>query len=168
MRKFIRMPAVWTVVALALAGPVTRADEEKVPLDKLPKPVLNAVKARFPRAELKGAGKETEDGKTVFEVALVNQGQKIDVTLTADGKIAEMEKEIDATKLPKAVSGALDGKYPKAMYKRVEEVIKVEGGTEKLAHYEVLLVTADKKTVEVEVGADGKILKTTSKEKKEK
>src|SRR5205085_11412445 len=46
-----------------------RADEEeKVPLDKLPKAVTEAVKKKFPRAELVSAEKEKQDGKTVYEV----------------------------------------------------------------------------------------------------
>ena len=40
------------------------ADEEKIPLDKLPKAVVEAVKKRFPKAEMKEASKEIEDGKT--------------------------------------------------------------------------------------------------------
>src|SRR3954469_2995565 len=39
-------------VTLGLAGArVTRADEEKVPLDKVPGEVIDAVKARFPGAK---------------------------------------------------------------------------------------------------------------------
>ena len=50
------------------------------------------------------------------------------------------------------------------------EFIKVKDGKETLAYYEVLLVTADKKTLEVVVTADGKITKTEDKkeEKEEK
>jgi hypothetical protein len=45
-------------------------------------------------------------------------------------------------------------------------VIKIKDGKEKLEQYEVLLVTADKKTVEVVLVVTAKITKTE--EKKEK
>lgn len=151
--------------------PLARADEdEKVPLDKVPKAVLNAVRTRFPNAKVVKAGKENEDGKTVYEVAIKDKNQSIDVTVTLDGKITEMEKTIAATALPAAVTTALDKKYPKATLQKTEEVVKVANGKEKLAYYEVVLVTAQKKKLEVEVKPDGKIAKEEdkSKEKKEK
>ena len=63
MRKFVvklSLVALTGIIALAM---VRAADEEKVPLDKLPKAVLDAVKAKFPKAQLLGAEKETVDGK---------------------------------------------------------------------------------------------------------
>lgn len=149
---------------LGLAG--VRADEEKVPLDKLPRAVTEAVKKRFPDAQLKSAEKENENGKTVYEVVIKNKGQHIEVTLTPEGTITEIEKQIQAKVLPTAVTEALNGKYPKATFKMIEEVIKVKDGKEKLAYYEVLLVTADTKTLEVVVAPSGKITKVEDKTKK--
>ena len=107
---------------------------------------------------MKGASTEkTKDGKTVYEVSVKQDGKNIDVTLKPDGTITTIEKEIDAKELPKAVTGALERKYPKAKYEFVEEFIKVEGGKETLSYYEVLLVTTEKKTLEVEVDLDGTI-----------
>lgn len=172
MRTMVR--AVAAVVAVALVVTGGRADEEKLPLDKLPKAVSEAVKKRFPKAELVEAAKETsKDGdkeKVEFEVTLKDGGTKIDVMLTPDGKITLIEKEIAAKDLPKAVTDALDGKYPKATLKVVEEVIKVTDGQEALDFYEVLLVTAEKKTFEVKLTAAGKITETEEKteEKKDK
>ncbi len=166
------MWALGAVAAVGLLVLVTgaRADEEKVPLDKVPKPVLNAVKARFPNAKVVHADKETENGKTMYEIAIKDKNQSIDVTVTADGKIAEIEKTIATTALPPTVTAALEKKYPKATLQKAEEVIKVTGGKEKLAYYEVVLVTAQKKKLEVEVAPDGKIVKEEdkSKEKEEK
>ena len=58
----------------------------------------------------------------------------------------------------------MEKKYPKATYKLAEEVIKVEDGKEKLSYYEVVVVTADKKTLELEVTADGNIKKEEKKD----
>jgi hypothetical protein len=152
---------------LALVGlSALRADEgkeEKIPLDKLPKAVVDAVKAKFEGAELVSAEKEKEDGKEVFEVAIKHKGQNIEVTLTPEGKIVSVEKEIAVKDLPKEVSEALDAKYPKATIKKLEEV--TEG--DKLT-YEALLVTADKKTVEAVFDPKGKLVKEEKKDAKEK
>jgi hypothetical protein len=156
-----------TAVAVFVLTVPVRADEEKVPLDKVPKAVLDAAKKRFPKAEVVGASKEKEDNKTVYEIELKLDGKKIDVTLTEEGAITTIEQQIDAKDLPKAVSEALDKKYPKAAFKIVESVTKVKDGNEKLEYYEVLLVTAEKKEIEVEILADGKI-KNEEEKKKEK
>jgi uncharacterized membrane protein YkoI len=155
-----------TFVALFVLVGTTRADEENVPLDKVPKPVVETVKKRFPKAELVSASKEDEDGKTVYEVQIKDGGTKLDVTVTPEGTLLVIEKEIAAKDLPKAVTDALDAKYPKATFKVVEEITKVKDGKDQPVYYEVLLVTADKKTFEVELAADGKIIATE--EKKEK
>ena len=152
----MRYLAAATVVAFVLAAPV-RADEEKVPLEKVPKAVLEAAKKRFPKAEVVGASKETEKDKTVYEVELKEAGKTIDVTLTPEGVITTIEKQIDAKELPKAVTDALEKKYAKATFKVVESVYSVKDGKEALDYYEVLLVTAEKKEIEVEILADGKI-----------
>ncbi|HEY7428954.1 MAG TPA: PepSY-like domain-containing protein [Gemmataceae bacterium] len=153
-----------TVFVGVLAGAAARADEEKeekVPLDKVPKAALDAVKAKFKDAELVGAQKENENGKLVYEINLKHKGQTIEVTVTPDGKIVSIEKTIAAKDLPKAVAEAIESKYPKAAIKKAEEV--TEGGK---TNYEVLLVTADKKAVEVVLDPAGKILKEEKKEKK--
>src|SRR5947209_5648528 len=62
----------WTMRALLCVGMILvattflTADEEKVPLDKVPKAVIEAVKKRFPRAELVGASTEKTGDKTVY------------------------------------------------------------------------------------------------------
>jgi uncharacterized membrane protein YkoI len=147
------------LVCLFVAGFFVRADETKIALDKLPKVVVDAVKARYPDAKLLSAVLETEDGKTFYEVLVQNKDQKIDVLVTPTGEITEVEKQIPVDKLPEKVSKAVEAKYPKATHKLVEEVYKVTKAEEKLTHYEVYLVTADKKSLEVYVAPDGKIIK---------
>jgi hypothetical protein len=151
------MVASWLLVL-----PV-RAAEEKVPLKKVPRAVLKAVKDRFPGAKLKGAGKEKEDDKVVYEINIEYKGFRIDVTVTPEGKIATIEKQIKYKDLPRAVSEAVEEKYPRATIKKTEEVTKGDKIT-----YEVLLVTQKKKTVEVVLDPKGKVVKTeVKKEKKE-
>ncbi len=158
MRPRISWLAVGAIGTLLVLSPVARGQEEKVSPDKAPKPVVEAVKARFKDAALTAAGGETEKGKTVYEVTLKDKGQSIDVTLTPQGEILLIEREITRKDLPKTVAKALADKYPKAVYKIVETITKVEKKRETLAYYEVLLVTAGKQALEVQVSAEGKIL----------
>jgi uncharacterized membrane protein YkoI len=141
--------------------------EEKVALDKLPKPVAEAVKKRFPKAEVKGASTEMEGGKTVYEVTLKEDGKNIDVSLTPEGSIITIEKELAFADLPKAVAEGFEAKHPKATYKIVEAVIKVTDGKETLEYYEAVVVTADKKTFEVEILPDGKFKGESEKKTKD-
>lgn len=137
---------------LAVAG--VRADEEKVPLDKLPKAVTEAVAKRFPKVEMTAASKEKDGDKVVYEVSLKKDGKAIDVTVTGAGAITLIEQEIGFQDLPKPVAKTFEDKYPKAKYEIVESVTKAAGGKETLEYYEAKLV-AGGKTWEVEVLPDG-------------
>lgn len=135
-----------------------RGDEETVPLDKVPRAVMEGVKARFADAKPTEAAKETEDGKTVYEVSFKQQGKNVDATLSPEGELLMIETAIDAKDLPKAATKTLEEKYPKATYKIVEKIVKVEKKRETLAYYEVLLATAEKDAIEVQVTAEGKVV----------
>lgn len=134
------------------------SDEEKIALKDVPKAVLDAVKAKFPKAEIKGAEKEVEDGKTTYEIAIEDDERDIDVALRADGKIVEIEKEVAAKDLPKAVADALAAKYPKAKIKKAEELVEFEDGEEEKS-FEVVVEESGAKSVEVKITPDGKIVK---------
>jgi uncharacterized membrane protein YkoI len=164
--SFVAKTMVLAALGLFVIAGAGRADEKKIPLDQVPKVVLDAVKARFADAKVTKAETETEEGKTIYEIAITHKGQKIEVEVSPEGKILEYEKQIDPKDMPKAAGDALQGKYPQASYKRVEEVTKVTDGEEKLAYYEVLLVTTEKKKYEVLVTPEGKITKEEDKNNK--
>lgn len=156
-----RIACVLALAAGMAAVVNVRADEEKVPLDKLPKAIKEAVEKRFPKVEMTGASKEKDGDKLVYEVSLKRDGKNIDVTVTEAGAITLIEQQIDFKDLPEAVARTFEEKYPKAEYKVVESVTKVADGTETLEYYEATLVDAGKKTWEVEVLPDGKVKSAT-------
>jgi hypothetical protein len=161
----------WLAVGLvvAVAAPALRAQEEKVPLDKVPGAVADAVKKRFPKAEVLGSTKEPDDaGKTVYEVQIKDQGHKIDMTVTPEGALVSIERTIEEKDLPKKAAATLREKWPGAKYEIIEEVIHVKDGKESLDYYEVLMATADKKKMEACVTADGKVTKTEEKKPEDK
>jgi hypothetical protein len=157
----MRQLALAAVAVLVLVAPARAG--EKVALDKLPKPVADAVAKRFPKAEAKGASKDGTGDKTVYEVTLKEGGKNIDVTVSAEGTITQIEKEMAFADLPKVVAETFEKKYPKAKYTIIEAVITVKDGKETLEYYEAVLVTADKKTFEAEVLPDGKFKGETEK-----
>ncbi len=153
MMRVLRMLVSVTACGLLALPADGRADEEKVPLEKVPAAVIKAVKDKFPGAKIKEAEKEEEDGQTLYELELTYEGHKYDVTAKADGTITEIEKQIKPADLPQAVSQALKAKYPKAEIEKAEEVTK---GAKKT--YKVIVVTATKKTLEVVLDPSGNIL----------
>ena len=156
------------VLALfVLAGSVACADDKE---KDIPKKVLDALKAKFPKAIIDKWTKEKEGGDVVYDIEFKENGRKCEADIKEDGTIVNYEREIAAKDLPKAVTEAVEKKYPKATLKEVMEVTEVKGAEEKLEGYEINLVTADKKEVEVVIAPDGKVLEdsTEKKEKKDK
>jgi uncharacterized membrane protein YkoI len=151
MRRYGRIFTL-AVLGFGLSVTVSRADEEKVPLDKVPAPVLKAFKAKFPEATIKAAIKEEEDGKTVYEIESIANGLGIDAVLKPNGEFSAIEKEIKSADVPPAVASTVKAKHPKAKVKRIEEVT-----SEGKFFYEFLLEEGDKRT-EISVDKDGKIV----------
>jgi uncharacterized membrane protein YkoI len=151
-----------TLAALILLATVARADDkpEKIAPDKLPKAIMDAIMARFPKAEITSAEKEKEGDKVVYDIELKHEGRKYEMDIQEDGTVLEIEKEIALKDVPKAITEAIEAKYPKSTVKEVMEVNKVKGKEETPIHYEVTLKTAEGKEMEVIVSLDGKSVKT--------
>ncbi len=138
------------LLGLSMLAGASHADEEKIPVEKLPAAVTKAVKKKFPKARIQAASREVEDGATTYEVELKVEGRSVDLALNADGKILEIEKEIPVNELPKAVTKRLAARYPGATIVKVEEITKGEDGP---VHYEVAI------KAEVVFTAKGKIVR---------
>ena len=178
---------LWSVVALLVgmltvsssAGAFEEEKEESIPLDKLPKAVVESIKKMFPDAEMKSATKEVvkdeddddddaktetddkdtddkdekdeDDSEVIYEVTLSEKGKTIDVTVDEEGDIEEVERSIELKELPRLVADALAKKFPKSTLKSVEAIYEVEDGEMEFEGYEVILETADKKEIEADV-----------------
>jgi uncharacterized membrane protein YkoI len=137
-----------------------RAQEVEIPLDQVPKAVADVAKAKFPGAKWREAAKETEDGKTVYELAITHDSHKMDVTFQPDGTLVLVETEVPEAELPAVATKAVKDKYPGAKIDLAESVKKGPDLKQEVDYYEFHLTTADKKSVELEVDGKGKILKT--------
>lgn len=155
------------VAALVLAAGGRAADEPK-DLDKIPKAVRDALAAKFPGAKVVKWGKETEGGKLVYDIEFTQNGRKAEADIAADGTVQNFEREFAAKDLPKAVTDAVAKRYPKAKTKEVMEITEIKDGKEVHGGFEIVLETADKKSVEVTVAKDGKILEDSGAAKEKK
>ena len=138
---------------LLIASSVTLA-ETPVKMADLPPAVQKTVKQQMDGATLRGLSKETEHGKTTYEAELTVNGTHKDLTIDADGKIIEVEQEVQLASVPEAARNAIQAAAGKA-----GKVLKVESVTEgdKLVAYEAQLQkTPNGKRSEVRVDAAGK------------
>ncbi|HEY2785649.1 MAG TPA: PepSY-like domain-containing protein [Fimbriiglobus sp.] len=152
-----RILALATAALLGVGSASAVDDESAIAVDKLPKSVVASLKKRFPKGELKTASKSVDKDKTTYEVTVKEGSLKADVDVDASGVITGIEKQLAEADMPKAIARAWKQKYPKGTFKTCEEVISVKGGKEALNYYEVVVETPDKKSVELEIGKDGKI-----------
>ena len=134
------------------------AQEETVPQDKIPKAVMDALLAKFPKAKIDKCTKAKEGADIVYDIEFQQEGRKCEADIKENGIYINYEKAIQAKELPKVVRNAIEKRYPKSTLKEIMEETEVNGKDEKLSAYEVVLATADKKEVEVRVSPDGKIL----------
>src|SRR5437016_1779571 len=151
---------VFAVFGALFTASVMRADEENIELDKLPKAVVDAIKAKYPDAKMVSAEKETKDDKTFYEVVIKNKDRSLELLLTAEGKIVSVEQEIPAKDLPKAVAKAIEDKYPKGTIKSVEEETKDDKVTYGVLLENDVLIEKEKQKVQLQLSADGKITRT--------
>ena len=78
-------------VAVTADGKV-KAEEETVPLDKMPEAARKAIEANAKGAKIERVQRIKEDGAITFEAAYVLKGKTTEVVFFADGKIKPEEK----------------------------------------------------------------------------
>jgi hypothetical protein len=123
MRRFLGGLAVSFAAGLVLLAAAAETDDKekdkRLSLDKVPRAVQNALKDRFPEAEVTSIEKETEDGKVVYDIELKHKGRKYEMDILEAGTILEIEKEIEAKDLPQVVAKGIEARYPRATLKQV-------------------------------------------------
>ena len=142
------------MVGLGLSAGMSRADEKEVPLDKVPKAVMAAFKAKFPEVTINKAIEEVEDGKTTYELESTRPGGlSLDAVLKPDGTIVAVEKQIKPSELPAAVAPAVAAKFPKSEITKAEAVDSAGK-----VSYEVVVKKADGKSATLIFDKDGKFV----------
>jgi hypothetical protein len=159
MRTSRGMRSLTVAGLLAVLAPVTRAQDEVIPLDRVPKAVMSAAKARFPGAQIQRATEEAEDGKPpVYSLEMKHQRHDLDVTFQGDGTLVLVETAVPQKELPKVVLRAVAQQYPGASLRHAVMVRKGPQVKKTADYYEFYLLSADKKPTLVKVDPKGRVL----------
>ena len=142
--------SVVAAIMFGMAAFVVAADK-KIEMKDLPPAVQKGVQDNLKGGTLKGLAKETEGGKTVYEVESTLNGKTRDFMLDATGKLLSVEDEIAIDALPAPV---------KAAFEKQGKIVSAETLTKgKTLAYEAMVEKNGKK---IEVGpldANGKKIK---------
>lgn len=141
------------MLGCVVTAAVASAQEIKIKRSDLPQAVEKTVAEVSKGATIKGFSKETERGKTTYEVEMVVSGHGKDIEIDADGGIVEVEEEVAMASLPPRVAAGLSAKAAGGKILKVESLTK----NGKLVAYEAKIETSGKKS-EIQVGPDGKAL----------
>jgi len=154
--RFALVLAAFLVLAFAAQA------QDKVTPDQIPKKVMDALKAKFPKARIDVCTREKEGNDVVYDIEFKQEGRKFEADIKEDGSIHNWERQIAAKDLPAPVLKTVQSKYPKATLKDIMLITAVKDAPE---GFEITLTTADKKEVEVTVAPDGKLLEDSSTKK---
>ncbi|MBI3864105.1 MAG: PepSY-like domain-containing protein [Planctomycetia bacterium] len=123
---------------IALSAVWSFAQSKEIPLKDLPAKVSDAVKAKWPKAKIVRAEAQKDKGQTLYNLELAEasgkQQRKFGATLTADGKIDEVQEPAKLADVPKPVLAALAKKYPTIKKPRVDKVTEGEGAAARVMY----------------------------------
>src|SRR5437868_304240 len=134
----MRLIACICVLAGTALSVAALGREVKLTEAQMPRPALDAVHRKYPTGKALGYEKETERGRTLYEVKLTVGDQRIDVGLSAEGKVLVEETRIAVDALPAAVkAGLARSAYAKWSISGAEKVVEDEDASKPT--YEVTL-----------------------------
>ncbi len=145
---------VLTALSLLLPIAVLADGEKKVQMKNLPPAVQATVKEQSKGAAIRGLAKETEKGKTLYELELRVDGHTKDLMIDASGKIVSIEEQVELKDLPALVQSAIIIQTGKGKILIIESL--TEGGT--LIGYEAA-IKIGVKSREIKISPDGKLIK---------
>jgi hypothetical protein len=171
MKQPVRYAAVLSIVPLIVCFvSLGSGQDKKIAKHDVPPAVIKAFETAYPKATVKNYGSEVEKGVTYYELETVEGKIKRDILYKADGTLAELEEILTPEMVPEPVAKALGASFPKGKIVSGEKTTRGE-----LVSYDIV-VADGKDKVNVELNAEGKILKksvstskksTGEKEKKE-
>lgn len=156
MRTFWKHATGWTGLILGLAVMIVaagaRADDRSTLLNHTPVAVRDTIQQKFPEARVQSIEVEQKHGRTIYEVDLIQAGREIELKLTADGTLLKIERDLDPSELPQAVTEAIQAHQ---FGKILRAEVTIRGDAHK---YEVLVASDNQRLLEVELDAQGRIL----------
>ena len=140
-----------TAALLAATGSPALA-QDTVSMDEVPPEARAAAQAAAPGTSFDSVGLDLDGGRAAYEFAGTGEdGKAIEVDVLADGRVLEIEREIDMSEVPEAVRTLLD-RYASGMQPEM-----IEESTH--ANFEVWYEfggTLEGGEIDAEVSADGR------------
>jgi hypothetical protein len=116
------MLRIATIIALALASPAYAGSQD------CPAAVKAAIDKAFPQATISKCKLEREHDRDQYEVKLTKADRSnVEVDVSTDGKILQVEESIAVDKVPSVVMKAFAAKYPKAKVEAAEKQTSSSG-----------------------------------------
>jgi hypothetical protein len=143
-------------LALALNMPAGAAEQEKkISLKDVPEAVRATADKAVPNAKWEKAEQEIENGQPIYELKgkVPDKNREFEVEVTPDGKLIQIEVEIDQDEVPEAVRNTLKARYPNFKPKEVKSVTR-EGAASGY-EFEGPGATDEGKELEVFISGDG-------------
>ena len=131
-----------------------QASEKSVKMKDLPKAVQTTVQEQSKGATVRGLSKETDNGKTYYEVELKVKGHNKDVLIDPTGAVVEIEEEVSMASIPPAVKAQMEKQAGGGKIVMVESVTKNDA----VVAYEAHVKTGNKRS-EIKVSPDGQLIK---------
>lgn len=126
----------------------------KLAMKDLPKVVQATVQKETQGAEIVGISKESEGGKTIYEIETKVKGHSRDMLIDDKGTLTELEEETSLASVPAAVQAEIKKSVGTAKLVKLETVYN---GSKVMTGYSAVVETGGKQS-EVEMGLDGKKL----------
>ena len=129
------------------------AAEKPISRTELPPAVQKTADEQSKGATIKRFVKDNEDGQLEYEMEMVVNGHSKDVSIAPDGRLLEVEEQVELRQLPPAVQDGLQNKAGKGAITKVESITK----NGKVVAYEAQVRTNGRHS-EIQVGPHGEPL----------
>jgi hypothetical protein len=155
--KFLKFTASFLFILMLTITVALPAKDKKITKKDLPAAVLSAFEKAYPKATIKGVGKENENKTTYFEIESIDGKISRDILYTTEGKAYEIEESMSKSDLPKEIQTTLKSQYAKANFVKAEKVTH-----DSAIGYEIQIKTG-KKVKALSFDAAGKLVKDSGK-----
>jgi hypothetical protein len=129
------------------------ADGPSLKLENLPPSVQTAVRAQTTNATILNISAVKVSSGTGYEVEMIIDGKTRDVEFDANGKVLEIEEDVDLSSIPAAAKNTIQAQTGKATFVKVGKVTKGSAIT-----YVAVLKSTHGSDFELGVNAAGKLL----------
>jgi len=129
------------------------AAEKKISRSALPPVVARTAEEQSKGATVNGYTQDTENGRVEYEVEMTVAGHSKHVSIGADGRVMEVEEQVEMSALPANLQAALKRRAAGGNITKVESITK-HGA---VVAYEAQVMTKGKHT-EIQVGPNGQML----------